>query len=174
MISEPDPDDEGTKISVSWKLASRFHARSFAAEHNSSWFSWITHAQWEKGGNQGNQWQCVISVKVVPFLLQKGCSPFIPFLLLCVCFPASCQSTRGSLKQTKCHIMEGNWQRWSNFVFWSLLSNRNTVKTIRQMLYEHSWIPPSLDSFSCICVKSESSKQHKQQRENFQPEPQAP
>lgn len=78
MISEPDPEDEGTKISVSWKMASRSHLLSFPAEHNSSWFSWIRHVRWEKGDNQQNQWQCVISVKVVPFLLQKGCSPFYP------------------------------------------------------------------------------------------------
>lgn len=64
--------------------------------------------------------------------------------------------------------MEGNWQLRSNLLFWSWLSNRNTVETIRQMLYEHSWIPQSLNEFSCICVKSESSKQRKWQRLNFQ------
>lgn len=168
IISEPDPDDEGTKISVSWKLASRSHSHSFPAEHNSSWFSWITHVQWEKGGNQGNQWQCIISAKVVPFLLQKGCSPFYPLSAALRVSQPPCQSTHGSLKQKKCHIMELNWQLRSNLLFWSWLSNRNTVETIRQMLYEHSWIPQSLNEFSCICVKSESSKQRKWQRVNFQ------
>lgn len=89
MISEPDPDDEGTKISVSWKLASWSNLHSYPAEYNSSWFPWITHFQWEKGDNQWNQWQCIISVKVVPFLLQKGCAPFLSPFCCSVCFPAS-------------------------------------------------------------------------------------
>lgn len=88
MISEPDPDDDGTKISVSWKLPSRSHLHSFPAEHNSSWFSWITHVQREKGANQGNRWRCIISLKVVPFLLQKGCLAFYPLSAAPRVFPS--------------------------------------------------------------------------------------
>lgn len=84
MIQEPDPDDEGTKISVSTRTHHVGHCFSAMCrrdqswqcfipnKHNSSWFSRIIHLQPEKGANQWNQWQCIITVKVVPSL--RSCS----------------------------------------------------------------------------------------------------
>lgn len=42
--------------------------RSTLNQHNSSWFPWIIHLPQENGANQRNQWQRVITVRVVPFL----------------------------------------------------------------------------------------------------------
>lgn len=105
MIPEPDPDDEGTKISVSWRThpVSLVVARCLSStwrrdpvwqrfpprKHNSSWFPWIIHLQPEKGTNQWNPWQCIISVKVVPFLLHKAFHPLFPCHSACA-FCAQC------------------------------------------------------------------------------------
>lgn len=103
MIPEPDPDDEGTKISVSWRthhvslvvapcFSNAYHCdpswqRFIQSKHNSCWFPWIIHLHPEKGANQGNRWQCIITVTVVPFL--RSCPSYrsAPFFLACILWP---------------------------------------------------------------------------------------
>ncbi|TWW71423.1 hypothetical protein D4764_17G0009060 [Takifugu flavidus] len=78
MISEPDPDDEGTKISG------------------------------EKGDNQGNQRRCIIRAKVLPFLLQNDCAPFHPRSAAPRVFPASLPVQPWQREEQKCHNMEAS------------------------------------------------------------------
>lgn len=103
MIPEPDPDDEGTKISVSWRTChvSLVVAQCFSnmcrhdaswqhfipSKHNSSWFPRIVHLQPEKRANQWNQWQCIITVRVVPFrgsCLRNRSAPFLLSVSVCI------------------------------------------------------------------------------------------